>query len=396
MSRRLLPLLFVVLLPACGGTGTTTAVTIPEWSAVPQLKVGSVDDPEYSLTIFRSMVVTDDGTMYTLHPMEQIVRIFAPEGSAKGRFGGKGDGPGEFQSGFAMGQVADTLWVMDLRAYRFSQFSPEGALLGTFTVPFATIEDRFAAQPARAMGMLFDGTVHGAPPAFSSQVASGTLTHHVPMLMTRGGEVTDTLPAIAFGNNQWAVSDPSAPERGGMYMPQPWPDGPLWSYAANERALVVLDRSAPTDSATAGFTVTKLSFGGDTLFTRRYAARTMPLTGAMADSVLSAFEKRMGERNFLGQTAAGLRKWAEGTLYRPAFMPPVSHLVAGRDGTIWVGLTPDGSGEDRWVVLSPEGEAIGRIGLPSGTTVLVADREHVWGSQTDEFDVPYLVRFGVR
>jgi hypothetical protein len=39
------------------------------WTAELQVRIGSVDDPDYSLTWFRRMEVGPDGRMYTLHPM---------------------------------------------------------------------------------------------------------------------------------------------------------------------------------------------------------------------------------------------------------------------------------------------------------------------------------------
>ena len=57
---------------------------MPEWSAELELRIGSVDDPEYSLTRLRSLDVAPDGTIYTLHPMEQVVRRFDADGSLLG------------------------------------------------------------------------------------------------------------------------------------------------------------------------------------------------------------------------------------------------------------------------------------------------------------------------
>ena len=93
---------------------------MPEWSAELELRIGSLDDPNYSLTYMRSLEVAADGTMYTLHTQEQVVRMFAADGSFKALIGGRGSGPGEFENAAVMGWVADTLWVLDFRGYRFS------------------------------------------------------------------------------------------------------------------------------------------------------------------------------------------------------------------------------------------------------------------------------------
>ncbi len=215
------------------------------------------------------------------------------------------------------------------------------------------------------------------------------------MLMTREGEVTDTLPAIPFGRNQWAISDPDAPGRGGMYMRQPYADGPLWAYVPVERALLVLDREAPQSTEGANYQLTKLSFSGDTIFARAYAFSPIPVLGSEVDSILDATAARISESGFLGGLAEGrAREWAELGLYGPAFQPPISHMVLGRNGEIWLrehSLGPAAS----WLVMDRDGEPLGRVTLPLGMTVLMTDDFNVWGWETDELDVPYLLRYRV-
>ena len=403
---------FLVVLALCGGgcvpseSGRSAsddpaaprwlrAEDVAEWSAELELRIGSLDDPDYSLTSVRSLEVAADGTMYTLHTMEQVVRMFAADGSLKALIGGRGSGPGEFQNAAAMGWVADTLWVLDFRGYGFSQFTPNGEFIGSFSVPYGSIEGLLAIQPPRAVGLLFDGTVHGEPPAFSHQVADGTLTHHVPMLMTRDGRVTDTVPSIPFGRNQWAISDPDDSGPGGLFSRQPFGDGPLWSFVPRERALIMLDRTAPSSRDDATLRVSKLTFSGDTVFSRTYRFEPVPVRSEEVDSLLDERGLMMAEQGIFGVTAARGREWAALTLYQPAFKPGAVRMVLGRDGSIWLSPGPDGTGRDDWVVLDPAGEPIGRLKLPSGLQVFVVDPPQLWASQRDELDVPYVVRFRI-
>lgn len=370
--------------------------SVPTWTAVPDLRVGSVDDPDYALTYFRAMEVGPDGTMYTVHPQEQVIRVFDPDGSLRRLIGGRGDGPGEFQNVAAIGWVADTLWVLDYNGYRFSQFDAAGDLLGTFTVPFEMDGAGTGAQPPRARELLWDGTLMGGPPAFSRQIASGELTHDLPMLMTRDGIVTDTLLPIPFGRNLWAISDPDAPQRGGMYRPQPFADGPLWGVAPQERALIVVDRETAMAPEAAEFTVSRISFEGDTLLRQSYPYVPVPTRDEAVDSILDELAGLFGERGFLGATPATSREWAELSLYRPAFRPPVEGLVIAEDGSVWLNR---GAATDRrsvlWSVLNRDGEEIGRVALPPGLDVLRISPPLLWASERDAFDVPYLVRFRI-
>ena len=386
-----------VVCGACGGPGQgDDNNSTPEWTAALDLRIGSIDDPEYALTYFRAMEVGPDGTMYTVHPQEQVVRVFEPDGTLRRVIGGRGDGPGEFQNLAEIGWIADTLWVLDYNGYRFTQFDASGELLGSFSVPFEMDSEVPGAQPPRARELLWDGTLVGGPPAFSHQIASGELTHDLPMIMTRDGRVTDTLPPIAFGRNLWAITDPDAPERGGMYRPQPYADGPLWAFAARRRAVIVVDREAPTVADGATFAVSLISFEGDTLFQRSYPYEPVPTRQEVADSILGEVAEMIGERGFLGATSSTARAWAELGLYRPKFRPPVEAMIVADDGSIWLSRgTTGGGGSVQWLVLDEDGRPLASVDLPSGLTLLTVSPPALWATERDEFDVPYLVRFTV-
>lgn len=388
--------LLTASLVGCGGSGSSseTLSDLPIRSAELELRVGSVDDPEYALTYFRAVGTGPDGTMYTLHRMDQEVRVFGPDGTALGTIGGRGDGPGELQNAAAMGWVGDTLWVLDYRGYRFNQYDASGEFLGSFIVPFESGE-RGEAGPPRARGLLPDGTVHGAVPAFSHLIQDGSLTHEAPVLLRRDGTVLQELPRIRFGRNQWAIYDPDDPQAGGLYRPQPFADGPLWSYIPGEQAIFVLEREAPTSVEDAAFHLTKLSFEGDTLWSRDYPVTPTRLRAAVADSVLDEVARMMGEREMLGATEATARRWAALTLHRPEFRPPVAAMVIARDKSIWLSLGPDDQGAADWLVLDVSGEPVARTSLPSDAEVLLVDPPLVYARGRDELDVPYLLRFRV-
>lgn len=392
----MLPVLLAcsTLLVGCGQSDSSSPTDeLPEWSATLDLQVGSIDDPDYALTAIRAVEIRSDGTMYTLHPQEQLIRMFAADGTLRGTIGGEGEGPGEFRNIGPLGWVADTLWVLDFDGYRFSQFSPAGDFLGSFTVPFRMDSDPGAPQPPRAEGLLYDGTVYGSIPAFSSQIADGTLTVSQQLLMSRDGRVRDTLPGVPFGRNQWAITPPDG--RGGLYMPQPFADGPLWSFTPNERALVVLDRTAPMSPAEARFRLTKLTFAGDTVFSREYPFDPIQVTQEEVDSILQSFRERMGDRRFFNLGPAALTRLAEETLYRPAFRPPATSFRLSRDGTMWLRMTSGSEESNRWLILESNGDPVGRLSLPDDFNPLLIDLPYVWGFATDALDVPYLRRYVV-
>lgn len=391
----LLFLTFLLSITACDQAQPGERLAEVEvWSAELDLRIGSVQGDD-AITRIQSLSVSSDGIMFTLHPMEQVVKLFDVDGSLSRSIGGRGDGPGEFQNAATTGWLADTLWVFDPSSSRFTMFAGNGDYSSSFVVPIEFGEDPSAPQPPRARGLLYDGTVHGSPPAFSRQVQDGTLTEHIPMLMTRDGVVTDTLPAIPFGRNQWAISDPDDPNRGGMYMPQPFADGPLWTFVPGERAVLHLDREAPSQAEGAAYTLTKISFAGDTLFSRSYPFGALPVSQVRVDSILDSTETMLAERGFLGVTAGQAREWVEAGFYQPKFKSPIGRMLIGRDSTIWLSENREEVETRTWIVLDPDGTVLRRVRVPSGLTVLVVDRLHVWGSERDDLDVSYLLRYRI-
>jgi hypothetical protein len=114
------------------------------------------------------------------------------------------------------------------------------------------------------------------------------------------------------------------------------------------------------------------------------------------DSVLDVAVEQIASTRFMGGLSEGTAwDWANRGLYRPAFQPPIARMVLARNGEIWLQEMPTGD-RARWMILDAVGDPKGRVSLPTRVTVLLTDGEHVWGSELDELDVPYLVRYRVQ
>jgi len=138
-----------------------------------------------------------------------------------------------------------------------------------------------------------------------------------------------------------------------------------------------------------------LSLDGGTVFSREHQVRALRVAQGEVDSILNAQAESLGDHPFFNVTVARARELAEASLYRPAFKPPITAMVLGRDGSIWLREQPVGDGRVPWLLLNSEGEAMGQALLPVRTVLHVIDPPHIWGSTTDELDVPYLVRYRV-
>lgn len=385
----------VAVLTSCGGNGS--AVDRPRaLEAFRDLRIGSVDDPETSFTWFEELEVGPEGRIFTLHPREDRIRVHSPAGEPLDPIGRPGEGPGEFQNLRDMGFVADTLWVLDAGTYRFSFFSPAGELYRSVRVPIELGED-LGSSPPRPRGLLSDGRLHGAPPARSRLVATGEL-ERVPLVrMDTAGRVADTLAVRPLRNTSWMVRDPDRPNAWRSFRPQPFADADLVELSPYAPEVVRVERPAAASSEVSTFRVTRRTFADDTLFVRNYSYRPVPIATALVDSLVFALANSVATSDFLGgpasvKAAAG---WARSSLYRPDFHPPVTELVFGRDGTLWLRREDTGADSVSWDLLGKDGRVVGRTRLPDALRVMEADRKNLWGMETGELGVPKIVRYAI-
>lgn len=386
-------LLLLPLLAGCDAADAPTAAGAPLLAVTPELRIGSVDDPETALTWVSGLVVDDEGRIFSAHRQETVVLVHDAAGARLGRIGGPGEGPGEFRAVGGMGLRGDSLWVLDYRLYRITYFAPDGRVLRSVRVPIDLGTDRTHGPP-RPAGVLADGRLFGSPPAWSRAVASGEISETPLVVMDTTGAAGDTL--FMRPHTTWAVQDPSGFGGFGSYRSQPFADEALFALSPTDPAYVVVERAVRADDPAPAFRVARVGFDGDTAFVRSFPYEPVPIDAAVPDSLVSAWAVSFRESRFRGApTEARAAEWARASLYVPAHHPPVTTLVAGRDGTTW--LRREAADPDRaeWLVLDAGGAPIGRVELPAAFDLKAAERGRAWGTETDELDVPYIVRYGV-
>ncbi len=205
-----------------------------------EIRVGSVDDPDYAFGPIVDLVPGPDGLLYTMHWGEGTIRRWNPDGTLAGSVGRKGGGPGEFETPLGMGFFGDSLWVWDIDAYRVSYFDLEGAFLGSVS-PKIDIGGSMEESPPRPDTPLRDGTFIGVSPAWSDGIARGTLTETPYVHMDADGSRLARIwtkphePRDIFA----ILSDDGF---GGSYSSQPFGDG-VWA-STGDGGLLVLDRRA--------------------------------------------------------------------------------------------------------------------------------------------------------
>lgn len=397
-NRSVLVLAITVAIAACGDAADDVEPdALPLSTLVRELRIGSPDDPDYAFGTVISLAVGSEGEIYSIHQREAAIRRWRPDGTPLGAIGRAGDGPGEMRTPRMLGWRGDSLWVFDSRSSRITFFTADGRYLDGLTpvVDLGTVElAQQAIYPPRPAGLLGDGSIHGISSVPSDEIVRGRITQIAHVRMDAAGAVTDTLAVLPFGVESVLGVLQGV---GGTFTQQPFGDGVLSTVARDGHGLLIVERKAATSAGQADFRVTRLDLGGDTVFSRAYPYRPIPIPAERVDSAITTIagqlQEFVGER--MGTTAAQWRGWIGEAAYTPDYHAPVSEFVAGRDGTIWLALhPPDVQGTD-WLVLDEDGDPVGRVLVPPGLRVLLADREKVWGVETDELDVPYIVRYGV-
>ena len=259
------PLLLAVIIAAgCqadAGSSPDAFAANPWTLSEREVRMGSVDDPDYIFGPIGSLSVGPDGLLYTMHWGEGTIRRWTQDGAPAGSVGREGEGPGEFQEAAGMGFFGDSLWVWDRRAYRVSYFDLAGEFLGSVSprVEIGTMEE----SPPRPDIPLRDGTFIGMAPMGADGIARGTLTETPIVRIDADGNRLARIWAIPHEPRDiFAILSDGG--FGGSYSGQPFDDSHIPSIG--ERGVTVLERRAWTGTGEATVRVTKIGLDGDTLF----------------------------------------------------------------------------------------------------------------------------------
>jgi len=350
---------------ACGGEPRTPASAGPApWTLGPEeLRIGSFDDPELGLTDVPHLFVTPWSQVLIAQPQNGTVRRHdARSGRLLDRLGRPGEGPGEFRNPNWIGLLGDSVWVNDGRLLRVTWFDRDGNYLGDR--PYPDLPD--VAPPLLAgFGML-------------TAEASGLFVTNAP-----DPDVALPMYVVAPDGKQTVIGElrglprasvTAASDGGIRVLRHRFWTRTTWSPDPEGRSVVFAERAAPDDPGRATYGLTRVSMTGDTLFSVRVPYDPESIPQAVLDSL------------------------PEGTPeeYRPRYYPPVSAVVAGRDGTTWVAREATSSNTRRWDVFDATGERIAVLDAPADLEVHDATAERIWAVAFDEFDVPYVVRLPVR
>lgn len=382
----LLPL--TALAAACSAGRDAAPSEVESWTLEgPTLRIGTLDEGPEALTSVADLVSGPSGEVFVLLPQDHQVRVFDASGGGFVRsIGREGQGPGELQRPQALGFLGDTLWVQDPGLRKVALYTAAGELLGDRAYPGVEVPDE-------GLTTSFGGPLPGGSSlvltsaAFQSDL-EGT-DHPFPVLVAPppGAGGPDTVAYRNLAHDRAIFID----QAGGQIVSvsvlrQMFSDQTLWDVSQDGRDLVLVDRPVAEEAVPATFRLTRVTVDAeaDTVFSVEVPYEPVPVPAAHVDSVLAPLldgplsEDRVREALFLPET-----------------YPPVSHVVAGTDGTVWVAREERPGRPVAWQVYGPDGSLLARLEAPPGLIVHQVDRTGLWGVVTDELDVPYVVRYRV-
>lgn len=347
----------------------------------PLLTIGSIEgNPDQELDQVTGAVRLSRNRIVVANGGRLELLFFDGDGNLLRRAGGRGGGPGEFQSlEWLSRKGLDSILALDVRGQRVSYFDDDGSfgrsvrLEPSAQIPFPRPVGSFgdgsflATQGTYALG--------ADPPAGRSERSPEFLFRIPP----------DGHTAIPLGSfpGLERVIVPTGPRGGLERRRRPFGRGTAFAAAG--------DRFYVADNVSYEIRVYSIA-GQLTQVIRRQAAQ-LPLEDsdiqALEDSVLASVDS--DSRPQMRVLFANLPP--PPTTY-PAFEPDI-HVDAGLN--LWVRESNRvGDHRSRWSVFTAEGEFLGTLGMPPGIELLDIGADYVLGLRRDELDVEYVQLFQLR
>jgi hypothetical protein len=375
--------LLVVLIALATARGLY-AQQVPQWKGVRDLRVGDVDDPDYTLTWMMGIALGRDGSIFSLHYPEKLVRVFNSAGRLQTKFGRPGNGPGEFNNPARIGWRGDSLWIYDSVQRRFNLYDATGRTLQTLTIiPTGTMRNS-------PLALTTDGRVVAELPLRKTQDPREMPERTALVRLLRTGELQDTMAVFASSGKFVRIAGPDG--KWNMVTTNPFSTGTLVVAAPDGSAVYLVERPAPVNAREGTFTVQKIPATG-TPTVHRYNYVPQRVTRVQSDSALASTLKSVAAQP--GMTPASAQRLVEQAMPVSPYHPPVQEVIAGSDGSLWLRREDLSRPTHSWFILDEQGRMIATVDLPRHARFLAATRTYVIAEERDELDVSYITRYRI-
>jgi hypothetical protein len=329
------------------------------------VRIGEEDGaPAVLLVGIVGAVLLPSGELAAADGGDHAIRFFDRSGALVRTVGREGAGPGEFRLMNWFGRCADgDLLATDVILGRATVLDPTGQVRETVVTPeWFRFNRVLACGPGKQLLVLADHPRHLGEP--------GKVTRFPAALVrfTLGSDRADTLALVA-GNELYYARNVQAYS--------PYPLGAAvhaaahgnWAYLAqNDEAFIrVFDLEQRTDDAFFHHLPTRAVTAADWRTARAEIVDRQPLrrTRQVLEQVLE-----------------------EATV--PRTHPPFMDLKSDRAGRLWVRLPADGP-STTWMILTPQGEHIASLALPSSVEPLDVGSQDLIAVERDDLGVQRIL-----
>jgi hypothetical protein len=326
--------------------------------------------------------VAPNGDVAVSQPTSGEVLVISRAGEIAARYGGRGEGPGEFRQMTVIGWQADTLFVADHRLFRVTFFPPKGEG-----------PDVRAAEVPEA-GMLVPRPLASAAgggqrwlSARRLPVSEGGIEGQALVLLRAEAPPLE----LATLRGAWRQMTITLPDGSGVSTDHPFSMYPLDAVSPSGEHVTVVRRPSGTEQD-ATYLVTRFGVNGDTIFHVAHERPLPELADETRRAMIDAYAARRSLQTLPGSAAIKRQAVAE-ALDFPKYAPPITALSVATDDATWLRGADDWQGSVIWEVLDERGMLAARVQADRRLDNLVADAEFVWGTVVDDLNVPYLVRY---
>jgi hypothetical protein len=336
--------------------------------------IRSPDSAGIAFDIIGSIRLTSDSHVVVSLPRHRQLVVFSREGRMQAVLGRPGEGPGEFRALGSHGVKGDSIWAYDPVATRLTWFAPTGQVLASGRIAIRLPE---WPRPLDVLQVLEDGSLLVEGQHSVSDLVAG-LSPLVPFGRTDPqGQSVGLIGRRDLTGTTFSATGPA----GGVVGLQPFVPTPLLVASADGSrfAHVVVDKESAGRA-----TITVYHADGSVGYERTHTFQPSRLTSERFDSAL--------ER--LGPPFTAL---PERIIHRPEYLPPVSAVQFGPEGTLWLSIDPPVLGRDRsrWLILDRDGALTDTVELPAGHRLLYGGAGWYWAEVTDSLGVPELRKYPV-
>lgn len=373
-----------------------------------ELRIGSVDDPDYGFSQIGQVEVDEQGAIYVFESQDFAIRVYSPDGRLVRTIGRRGEGPGEFRNDVRFGILSDTVWTVNNVARRLAFFTRDGDLLSTapfepVRMPGKRAQEAIELTPEwlqAGSSFISDARPGWVRADFALEIVADSLV--IPRVrFSTGGDVIDTVGRYVVHTEERGLEEIEV-GRSRYFVPNPPPSRPFTTATATGRRTI---DTPPVASEELGeFHITWYDLNDAVTRRATYAYRPVRYSADEIDAVVAAAVRqgtaqtsppgaetlpRAHARDSAAAHAAIKRR-----LSYPEFKLPWHGWRMGSDGALWI-QPVRGVQERRWVVLDVDGRPRGELQLPEKTRIAWSRGSHMIVTYLDDLDVPWLVRYRI-